>query len=198
MNENIVCGIKSIFLKVILPFIAINLVLGLVFAFFLGSIDYIAHGTMDKTWSFVIEKAGGTITTNQKIIGGILCSCLFSINQLFVIIAMLCLRKRSSKYTPMRFAVVSSAVVGGIIGLLIGLATPSGLEIHYSEGNIASISAEIGKSVAYQGPIILACDFIVRIILASIMCIALALVYSLAGLILAPVNGLRNLADNIR
>ncbi len=123
---------------------------------------------------------------------------LFGINQLFVIFAIVCLRKRIGKYTPMQIAVLSSAIVGGIIGLLIGLTTPSGLEIHYSGGNLGGISCEIGKSVPYQGPIILVCDFIIRIILASIIGIILGLVYGIAGLILAPINGLRNLADNLR
>ena len=78
--------------------------------------------------------------------------CLFGINQLFVILAMICLRKQIGKYSPMVFAVLASATVGAIIGLLIGITTPSGLEIHYSGSDLGGISCSLGKSVPYERP----------------------------------------------
>jgi hypothetical protein len=182
---------KHIFLKIILPFLVTNLLLGLVLAFFLGTVDYIAHGSIAKTgaYSFGVEQATGVITTGQKIIGGVLLGCLFGINQLFVILAMVCLKKTNNKSGPLKLSVLSSAITGGVLGLLICLAAPSGLEVHNS-----GISCELGKSVSYQGPIVMMGDFIIRTITGSIAGLLLGLIYGIVGLILAPLNGLRNIA----
>ncbi len=191
MLEKMNWNYKDSFIKIVLPFIAANLLLGLAFAFLLGSVDYIAHSSIAKTgaYSFGVEQATGAITLHQKIFGGVLLGCLFGINQLFVILAMTCLKKTNNKSSPLKLAVLSSAITGGVLGLLICLSTPSGLEIHNS-----GISCELGKSVPYQGPIIMMGDFIIRTITGSIVGLVLALIYGIVGLVLAPVNGLRNIA----
>ena len=66
MNENVAYGIKRIVLRVVLPFIVLNLLLGVAFAFLLGSVNYIAHGSIAKTWSFGIEQATRAITTEKN------------------------------------------------------------------------------------------------------------------------------------
>ena len=98
---------KHNFLKVVLPFLVANLLMGLALAFLLGSVDYIAHGSIAKTgaYSFGVEKATGAITPIQKIIGGVLLGCLFGINQLFVILTMICLKKANNKSSPLKSAI---------------------------------------------------------------------------------------------
>lgn len=198
-NKSITDNINLILIKIILPFIFTNLIFGLVIALLLGSFNYIAHASIDRTWNFGIGPANGKITINQEMIGGILFSCLFAINQLFVILFMICLRKRISNYSPMLYVLIASIVTGCIIGLLMGISTPSGFGIHFSaDGTPTAINCNIGESVPYQGALTVIGDILCRIVIGFILGLVLAVIYGITSLILGPINGLRNLAASLR